>query len=74
VTELLSETPMRYAELLFQLKETLDFCASFSLADAVHASRFNKYQERIQRLCEIIQTYPVDQLPAELKPSSRKKT
>lgn len=58
---------MRYDELLSQLKETFEFCASLSLAEAVKASRFNKYQERIQRLCEIIQTYPREQLPQEIE-------
>jgi hypothetical protein len=58
---------MRFDELLSQLKETLEFCASLSLAEAVKASRFNKYQERIQRLCEIIQTYPREQLPQEIE-------
>jgi hypothetical protein len=57
---------MRYDELLSHLKETLEFCASLSSAAAVKASRFNKYHERIQRLCEIIQNYPPERLPQEI--------
>jgi hypothetical protein len=58
---------MRYDELLFQLKATLEFCASLSLEETVEASRFKNYQERIQRLCEIIQTYRREQLPEEIE-------
>jgi hypothetical protein len=57
---------MRYDELLSELKETLEFCASLSSAEAVEASRFNEYHERIQRLCEIIQNYPSERLPQEI--------
>jgi hypothetical protein len=58
---------MRYDELLSQLKATLDFCHSISLADVVERSRFKKYLARIQRLCEIIQTYPPGELPLEIE-------
>jgi hypothetical protein len=58
---------MRYDELLSQLKATLDFCGSISLADAVERSRFKKYLARIQRLCEIIQAYPLEELPEEIE-------
>jgi len=63
---------MRYDELLSQLKATLEFCGSLSLAAAVEGSRFKKYQERLQRLCEIIQTYPAEQLPAEIETELKK--
>lgn len=63
---------MRYDELLSELTETLKVCGSLSLAGAVEGSRFKKYQERIQRLCEILQAYPVEQLPAEIEAELKK--
>jgi hypothetical protein len=58
---------MRYDELLSQLQQTLTFCASLDLNEAVKTSRFSNYQERIQQLCEIINKYSLEQLPEEIE-------
>lgn len=65
---------MRYDELLSQLTEALKFCNSVNLTALVDASRFREYQRRIQRLCEVIQKYPLADLPPEIAAEFREQT
>jgi len=58
---------MRYNELLSQLEQTLAFSASLNLNEGIKKSRFSNYQARIQRLCEIINKYSLEQLPQEVE-------
>ena len=65
---------MRCDELLSQLTEALKFCNSLNLTALVDASRFWEYQRRIQRLCEVIQKYPLADLPPEIAAEFREQT